>query len=103
MSNQRVNKRVVITGLGLVTPVGLNVSSSWKNIVTGLSGIKTITEFDTYKLACKIAGLIDNSEKDGFKLENFTQADDVNRLSKMDKFIHYGVAAATEAVEDSGW
>lgn len=103
MSNQRVNKRVVITGLGLVTPVGLNVSSSWKNIVDGVSGIKTITEFDTAKLACKIAGLIDNSEKDGFKLENFTQTDDINRLSKMDKFIHYGVAAATEAVEDSGW
>ncbi|ADE30327.1 beta-ketoacyl-ACP synthase II [Rickettsia prowazekii] len=103
MSNQNINKRVVITGLGLVTPVGLNVSSTWKNIVGGVSGIKTITEFDTSKLACKIAGVIDNSEQNGFKLENFTQADDINRLSKMDKFIHYGIAAATEAVEDSGW
>ncbi|XVN41489.1 MAG: beta-ketoacyl-ACP synthase II [Rickettsia endosymbiont of Argas persicus] len=103
MSNQRVNRIVVITGLGLVTPVGLNVKSSWESIIKGESGIKTITAFDTSTLACKIAGLIDSSEKDGFKLENFTKAEDVNRLSKMDRFIHYGVAAATEAIEDSGW
>lgn len=103
MLNQNVNRRVVITGLGLVTPVGLNVKSSWDNIIKGVSGIKAIKEFDTSKLACKIAGLINNSKENGFKLEKFTPADDVNRLSKMDKFIHYGVAAATEAIEDSGW
>ncbi|WP_419234910.1 beta-ketoacyl-ACP synthase II [Rickettsia endosymbiont of Nabis limbatus] len=103
MLNQTMNKRVVITGLGLITPVGLNVKSSWDNIVQGVSGIKTITAFDTSKLACKIAGLLNHSEENGFKLENFTKAEDVNRLSKMDKFIHYGVAAATEAIEDSGW
>ncbi|MGX6960271.1 MAG: beta-ketoacyl-ACP synthase II [Rickettsia endosymbiont of Pentastiridius leporinus] len=103
MSNQNVNKRVVITGLGLITPVGLNVKSSWENIVKGTSGIKIIKAFDTSKLACKIAGMVNDSEENGFKLENFTAPDDVNRLSKMDKFIHYGVAAATEAIEDSGW
>ncbi|HJD60768.1 MAG TPA: beta-ketoacyl-ACP synthase II [Rickettsia endosymbiont of Columbicola hoogstraali] len=103
MLNQTMNKRVVITGLGLITPVGLNVKSSWDNIVQGVSGIKTITAFDTSQLACKIAGLLNHSEENGFKLENFTKTEDVNRLSKMDKFIHYGVAAATEAIEDSGW
>lgn len=103
MLNQNINKRVVITGLGLITPVGLNVKSSWDNIVQGVSGIKTITAFDTSKLACKIAGILNSSKEDGFKLENFMKTEDVNRLSKMDKFIHYGVAAATEAIEDSGW
>lgn len=96
-------KRVVITGLGLVTPLGLDVKSSWEGIVNGRSGIKTITEFDTSNLACKIAGLIDSSEEYGFKLENFTAPEEVNKLSKMDRFIHYGVAAATEAIEDSSW
>jgi 3-oxoacyl-[acyl-carrier-protein] synthase II len=96
-------KRVVITGLGLVTPLGLDVKSSWEGIIKGRSGIKNIIEFDTTNLACKIAGLLDRSEEQGFKLENFTAPEEVNKLSKMDKFIHYGVAAATEAIEDSGW
>lgn len=103
MSNQNVNKRVVITGLGLITPIGLDVKSSWENLIKGASGIKTIKAFDTSTLACKIAGLINDSAENGFKLESFTAPEDVNRLSKMDRFIHYGVAAATEAIEDSGW
>ncbi|MFY9589167.1 beta-ketoacyl-ACP synthase II [Rickettsia endosymbiont of Halotydeus destructor] len=96
-------KRVVITGLGLVTPLGLDVKSSWAGIKEGRSGIKTITEFDTTNLTCKIAGLLDHSEEHGFKLENFTAPEELNKLSKMDRFIHYGVAAATEAIENSGW
>lgn len=96
-------KRVVITGLGLITPLGFSVNSSWRAITQGKSGIKSITTFDTENIACKIAGLLDHSEETGFKIENFVTPDEVNRLSKMDKFIHYGIAAAIEAVNDSNW
>ncbi len=90
-------RRVVITGIGLVTPLGIGVKLSWENIIKGLSGIKTITRFDTTNLACKIAGTI-NSED--FNPENFINPRDVH---KMDLFIQYGIVAATEAIEDSGW
>lgn len=88
-------RRVVITGIGLVTPLGLDVKSSWDSLVAGRSGIKSITHFNTDTLACKIAGIID-----GFTPEKYIDPRD---LKKMDLFIQYGIAAATEAIEDSGW
>ena len=88
-------RRVVITGIGMVSPLGLNIASSWSEILAGRSGITNITSFDTSKLPCRIAGTV----KD-FNPENYIEPRDVR---KMDKFIHYGLAAAIEAVEDSGW
>lgn len=93
MSNVR---RVVVTGLGMVTPVGLNVKDSWDAIINSKTGIKNITSIDTSKLKCTIAGSLPSS----FNPEDYIEARDIK---KMDKFIHYGIAAAIEAIEDSGW
>ena len=93
-------RRVVVTGLGLLTPLGVGVSPSWTGITEGKSGIKQITEFDTSNLSSKIAGLIDRSPENGFNPENFIDPKDIR---KMDRFIQYGIAAAIEAVENSGW
>ena len=88
-------RRVVITGIGIVSPLGLNAASSWANILASKSGITNITSFDASKLPCTIAGTV----KD-FNPENYIEPRDTR---KMDQFIHYGLAAAIEAVEDSGW
>ncbi|MCI0504693.1 MAG: beta-ketoacyl-ACP synthase II [Gammaproteobacteria bacterium] len=87
-------RRVVITGLGMVSPVGLTVSESWVNIVAGKSGIGPITHFDVSAFSTRIGGSVK-----GFDPANYITAKDVK---KMDPFIHYGVAAALEAIKDSG-
>lgn len=94
------NRRVVITGLGLVTPLGLDVESSWQGIIEGRSGIRPITAFDTSRLSCKIAGLVDEAS---FKLQDFIHSPEILTVNKMDRFIHYGMVAAIEAIEDSKW
>jgi 3-oxoacyl-[acyl-carrier-protein] synthase II len=92
-------RRVVITGIGAITPLGLNVKETWAGIVASKSGIKKIDRFNTERLPSKIAGLIDTSET-GFNPHNFIPQKDVK---KMDLFIQYAIAAAAEAVQDSGW
>ncbi len=87
-------RRVVVTGLGCVSPVGNTVAEAWANLLAGRSGIGQITRFDTSAFACKIAG-----EVKGFELENYVRAKEART---MDSFIHYGVAAAMQAVADSG-
>lgn len=87
-------RRVVITGLGLLTPIGLNVSETWKNIKAGKSGIQSITKFDTEKFSVKFGGLIPN-----FDVTQYIAAKDTK---KMDPFIHYGIAVGMQAFEDSG-
>ena len=87
-------RRVVVTGLGCITPVGNTVADAWANILAGKSGIDLITKFDTTNFACKIAG-----EVKGFDLDSFISAKDART---MDTFIHYGIAAAEEAVRDAG-
>lgn len=89
-------RRVVITGIGAVTPLGLDTKTTWDNILQSKSGIKPITYFDTSSFQVKIAGQIDSS----FNPENTIDPRDVR---KMDLFIQYGMTAAYEAVEDSGW
>ena len=89
------SRRVVITGIGCVTSLGLNASESWKNILASQSGIRNINQFDTSKLTCKIA-----SFSEEFNAEDSIEPRDV---IKMDRFIHLGIAAAKEAIEDSGW
>lgn len=89
-----LKRRVVITGLGLVTPVGIGVEESWKALCAGKSGIGEITRFDTAEYQTKIAG-----EVKGFNAEDFVPKKDAKRLQP---FIAYAIAAARMAVEDSG-
>ena len=93
------NRRVVITGMGALTPLGLNAQSTWNNVAQGRSGIKRINNFDTTNFSVKIAGLIDRSHNNGLNIEKYIEARDIK---KMDLFIQYGVIAAIEAVTDSG-
>ncbi len=87
-------RRVVVTGLGMVSPVGLNVKESWESILAGRSGIAPITHFDTSAFATRFGGSVK-----GFDVSNYITPKDAK---KMDPFIHYGIAAAIEAFEDSG-
>ncbi len=87
-------RRVVITGLGIVSPVGIGVAQAWQNIVAGKSGITRITKFDASQLASQIAG-----EVKGFDVTQYLSAKDARR---MDTFIHYGLVAGMEAVKDAG-
>ncbi len=87
-------RRVVVTGLGCVSPVGNTVADSWANLLAGRSGIDLITKFDASNFACKIAG-----EVKGLDLESYISAKDARA---MDTFIHYGIAAAAQAVQDAG-
>jgi 3-oxoacyl-[acyl-carrier-protein] synthase II len=87
-------RRVVVTGLGCISPVGNTVADAWSNLLAGQSGIDLITKFDAASFACKIAG-----EVKGFSLEAYISTKEART---MDTFIHYGVAAAMQAVADSG-
>ena len=87
-------RRVVITGLGLLTPVGNTVEESWKNIVAGKSGIAPITAFDATDFSTRISGSVKN-----FDPTDYLSFKDVK---KMDIFIHFGLAAGIQALDDSG-
>lgn len=87
-------RRVVVTGLGVISPVGITLSNAWENILAGKSGIRPITHFDTQDLSVKIAGTVQN-----FEPEQYIDAKD---LKKMDTFIQYGIAAGVQAVQDAG-
>ena len=87
-------RRVVVTGLGLVTPLGIGVEANWERLVAGRSGIGPITRFDASTLPARVAG-----EVRDFEPERFLERKD---LKKMDIFIQYAVAAADLAVEDAG-
>ncbi|SDO81667.1 beta-ketoacyl-ACP synthase II [Desulforhopalus singaporensis] len=90
-----MERRVVVTGVGLVTPVGIGVEKSWKNICAGVSGIDFIERFDTSDYGVKIAAEI----KD-FQAEDFF---DKKEAKHLDLFVQYGMAAARMAIEDSGF
>ncbi len=87
-------KRIVVTGLGLITPVGIGVEKSWNSLLQGKSGIRRITRFDASAFPTQIAG-----EVDGFNPEDYIES---KEIKKMDRFIHFGVAASTMAMNDSG-
>jgi 3-oxoacyl-[acyl-carrier-protein] synthase II len=87
-------RRVVVTGLGCVSPVGNTVSEAWSNLIAGQSGIGPITRFDASAMSCRIAGEIKN-----FDLESYISAKEART---MDRFIHYGIAAAAQAIQDAG-
>lgn len=87
-------RRVVVTGLGLISPVGNTVEQAWANILAGRTGIATVTRFDASNLACHFAG-----EVKDFKVEDWMPAKEARH---MDTFIHYGYAAGMQAVADAG-
>ena len=87
-------RRVVITGLGAVTPVGLSVKESWENILAGKSGIAAITSFDVSAFPVRFGGSVKDFD--------ITTIIPRKEAKKMDTFIHYGIAAGKEAIEDSG-
>ena len=88
------NRRVVVTGMGMLSPVGNTVEESWKNILAGKSGVETISAFDASAFATTFSASVKN-----FDVTSIMSAKDAR---KMDSFIHYGLAAAIEAIEDSG-
>jgi 3-oxoacyl-[acyl-carrier-protein] synthase II len=87
-------RRIVVTGLGLVTPVGNTVDESWANLVAGQSGIDHVTRFDASNMSVRFAG-----EVKGFRIEDYIPAKEARH---MDTFIHYGIAASLQAIRDSG-
>jgi 3-oxoacyl-[acyl-carrier-protein] synthase II len=94
VSQLKGQRRVVITGLGLVSPVGNTVGDAWENLLAGRSGIATLTKFDHSGLAVHFGG-----EVKGFNIEDYIPAKEARH---MDTFIHYGIAAGTQAFRDSG-
>ena len=100
-----MKRRVVVTGLGLVTPVGCGVEPAWNNLLAGHSGARRITSFETDDLACKIAAQLPRKPEfpdraDAFDPDAVMSARDAKRI---DDFILYSIAAADEALADSGW
>jgi len=87
-------RRVVITGLGIVSPVGNSVTEAWANVLAGKSGITKISRFDASRLSCQIAG-----EVKGFDLAQYLERKEARH---MDTFIHYGMAAGIQAMRDCG-
>jgi 3-oxoacyl-[acyl-carrier-protein] synthase II len=87
-------RRVVVTGLGLISPVGNSVATAWDNLIAGRTGIATITKFDHSALSVHFAG-----EVKDFNVEDYVSAKEARH---MDTFIHYGIAAGTQAIRDSG-
>ncbi|MET3654181.1 beta-ketoacyl-ACP synthase II [Dyella japonica] len=87
-------RRVVVTGLGIISPVGNDIATAWDNILKGVSGIGEVTHFDATAYATRIAG----------QVRGFDPADWIapKEIKKMDPFIHYGIAAGTQALRDSG-
>ena len=97
-------RRVVITGMGIVSPLGVGVDHNWNAITNGQSGIKPVSHFDVSDIPSKIAGIIPRADEpvnDGrFFADSYV---DSKERKKMDEFIVYGLAAAKEAIEDSGY
>lgn len=87
-------RRVVVTGLGIISPVGNSVEQAWQNLIAGRSGISRISRFDASPFNCQIAG-----EVKDFKVDDYITSKDARH---MDTFIHYGLAAGIQAMRDSG-
>ena len=96
-------RRVVVTGMGLTTPLGIGVDVNWKRLTSGVVGINKIENFDVSDLPCKIAGQVPNINNDpegGLDIDNWIERREYKRI---DRFISYGIISAVQAVEHSGW
>ena len=94
MGSEILKRRVVVTGLGLITPLGIGVEKTWSALCAGKSGVRRITKFDPSAHACQIAG----------EVTDFNPADYIEKkeIKKMDTFIHYAIGASQMAVDDAG-
>jgi 3-oxoacyl-[acyl-carrier-protein] synthase II len=95
--------RVVVTGMGMVTPLACGVEASWRRLVAGESGIRRITQFDTSDLPSKIAGIVPTSPSECSDFFDVNAYVDPSDQRKMDKFIMFALAAAEQALDDAGW
>ncbi len=96
-------RRVVVTGMGLTTPLGNGVDINWKRLTSGVVGINKIENFDVSDLPCKIAGQVPNISNDpegGLDIDQWIEPREYKRI---DRFISYGIISAIQAIEDSGW
>ncbi len=95
-------RRIVVTGMGIVCPLGLGVAHVWRRLIAGESGIRAIQSFNVADLPCKVAGQVPPGTKaeGGLDINEWIPVKD---QKKMDRFIHMAMVAAIEAVEDSGW
>lgn len=94
-------RRVVVTGIGAVTPLAATAEATWQKLIKGQSGIGKISIFDAAESPCKIAGEVKyGTEGDLFDIDKYI---DTKEQKKMDRFIHFAVAAADQAIADSGW
>lgn len=95
-------RRVVVTGLGLVTPLGGNVQETWRNLLEGRSGVRPIDRFEISDLSSKIAGLVPfgSADEGKYNPDDWLSPKD---QQKVDHFITYGIAAASQALQDAGW
>ncbi|HYE52205.1 MAG TPA: beta-ketoacyl synthase N-terminal-like domain-containing protein, partial [Azospirillaceae bacterium] len=95
-------RRVVVTGMGLVTPLGVGVKNNWERLIAGQSGIGAIQNFDVSDLPCKVAGQVPRGDTASglFNPDDFVSPKD---QKKIDEFIVYAIAAAAEAIKNSGW
>ncbi len=100
--NSWPRRRVVVTGMGVVSPLGIGIDNVWKRLIAGESGIGKIKSFDASRVAAQIAGEIPEGSKAEGKLD-LKEWVAVKDLKKMDRFIQLGMIAAMQAVEDSGW
>src|SRR5690606_4303738 len=98
-------RRVVVTGMGIVSPLGLGVDHNWRALTAGTSGIRKIDEFDVSDIASQVAGLVPKTtdENPAPGVLNFDKFIPPKEQRKVDRFINFGIVAATEAVVDSGW
>jgi len=98
-------RRVVVTGLGIISPFGVGLEYNWESLISGKSGIRKIKGFDASDITSQVAGEVPMAEEDNAPAWAF----DINKYietkeqKKMDKFIHFGYAAASDAIADSGW
>lgn len=101
-SSSTESRRVVVTGIGLVTPLAVGVEHSWKKLIEGQSGIRRITSFDPGDLPVLIGGEVPSgpTQEGGLTLSDWIPHKDIK---KMDRFIHLGLVAGIEAIRDSGW
>ena len=96
-------RRVVVTGLGMLTPLGNGVDINWKRLISGQGGIRKISDFDVSDISCKIAGQIPQKIDDpeaGLDIDEWIEPRDQKRI---DRFIAYGIISAMQAIKDSGW
>src|ERR1700724_1995535 len=93
-------RRIVVTGLGLVSPLGGGVEPSWERLLSGQSGARRIENFDVSDLACKIAMPIPRGGEGNFEPDQWMEP---KEQRKVDDYILYAVAAATQALADAGW